>query len=34
MSLTQTQKKGIGFCYELYSTYMHNGIEDPELAKE
>ena len=34
MSLTQTQKEGIWVCYELDSTYMHNGIEYPELAKE
>lgn len=34
MSLTQTQTDGIWICYELDSTYMHNGIEYPEIAKE
>jgi len=34
MSLTQTQKEGIWVCYELDSTYMQNGIEFPEIAKE
>lgn len=34
MSLTQTQTEGIWICYELDSTYMHNGIEYPEIAKE
>ena len=34
MSLTQTQNEGIWVCYKLDSTYMHNGIEYKELAKE
>lgn len=34
MSLTQTQKEGIWVCYKLDSTYMQNGIEFPEIAKE
>lgn len=34
MSLTQTQTEGIWICYELDSTYMQNGIEYPEIAKE
>ena len=34
MSLTQTQNEGLWVCYNLDSTYMHNGVEYKELAKE
>jgi superfamily II DNA or RNA helicase len=34
MSITQANNGGLWVSYSLDSTYMHNGIEIPEIAKE